>query len=637
MRKLRPLTIVLLFAGISLIGFIALSSYVYFKIRNIKEPLLATLESRIDGKLQIGSAQAVFFPAGINLEDVQLFAPGEKQAVATVKSAQLRFKLLPLIQRKIETRLTILDPVVHLRTPKRGPSNMERVFAPLISGKGPKKTSALDKLWWKRLAINQLTIENAHFKATQAGSSEETELKNIYIKADDIRFESSRKPAEIQIRYELPQLSKAPLELKTRLRFQEKDQSLQVEEGKFLWGPIKMDMSGSALLPSAKREDVSLDLDLKAKEISLKDLSKVLKKAPALGGKLSLGGKVSGSPFAPVVSLVLDSPAIRIKSLSLNSFHGELIKKKKPIEIKNTSFGVYGGKAKLAGQLDPGPKTSVKLKLQLNSLSLADLSGTKGNPARLSGNLNLKSKSLENPKAYSGGGVVTVGPVVLPVVDLKNKIRLAEILSAGTGLGQMVNVGLLSNSSNIIGTRIEKVKATVRVSGGNIFMNPFSLGNGHFQAQGKGKILQQKSVSAQGTFTLSRGVTRRLILDPLLRHVLTDGRQQLSFPFSLAGPIADPKVAVDSSALKGKMAKAMVVVLQRQALGRVDPQGMINSALKGTPLSDPKNPLGQILGTSPPPQQTRRTARPQQKTTNPPPQNQPSTGNSLADKLIFGR
>jgi hypothetical protein len=337
----------------------------------------------------------------------------------------------------------------------------------------------------------------------------------------------------------------------------------------------------------------------------------------------------------------LDSPSLTAKGLSLSRLHAELIKKGKPLSLTNTSFEVYGGKVHTSGELFPGPQTQADLQIKLSSLSLAAMSGKKDLPARLSGDLKVKSKDLENLDSYHGGGVVTVGPVPLPAVDLKSKIKIAEVLSAGTELGNMVNVGMLGNSAHVIGTQIDTIKATVGIGGGNITLQPFSMGNGHFSASGNGTIIRQKNVSGSGIFTLNQRVTRQLILDPLLRRTLTDGRDQLSFPFSFQGPLSDPNVTVDSSALRGKMARAMVLVLQKQALGQLDAQKILDSSLKGTPLGDPKNPLGRILGTTThsgktAPQTTSRTP-PSQKSPAQTKKPQSTTGNPLADQLLFGR
>lgn len=308
-------------------------------------------------------------------------------------------------------------------------------------------------------------------------------------------------------------------------------------------------------------------------------------------------GTVKGTAFAPLIKVILDSPALTVSGKTLSNLHAELSKQEKPIEIQNTSFGIYGGTVGLSGEALTGPTTSANVNVALKSLSLAAASG-KSNPARLSGNLKLSSPNVASPYSFSGGGNISVGPIPLPVVDLKGKVKVAEILAAGTAAGQMINVGMLSSSANLIGTQVDAINASVRIAGNNITLAPFSMANGHFSASGNATIAQQKSINGSGTFHLNPGVTASLITDPMLRGAVTGGKGGLSIPFSISGPLDDPNITVDSGYLQGLIAKATAMGLKNMLMGGLKPQNMLNSALKNTPLGDPKNPLSQILGTS---------------------------------------
>ncbi len=73
---------VLAFLGL---GGLSLLAFLSYKIRDIKEPLIATLKSYVDGELKIEAAKVVMFPTGIDLKDVTLYAPGENEPSASVK------------------------------------------------------------------------------------------------------------------------------------------------------------------------------------------------------------------------------------------------------------------------------------------------------------------------------------------------------------------------------------------------------------------------------------------------------------------------------------------------------------------------------------------------------------------------
>ncbi|HKX13437.1 MAG TPA: hypothetical protein VJP40_09815 [bacterium] len=582
-------------SAVLVIGVGSLAFYLSHRLRDVKGPLIRALQSQIDGELKVGEATVVVFPAGLDLKDIQLYAPGEQEPSATIKVAELRFDLIPLVRKKIQGKLNVIEPEIFLRRTKDGKTNMERIFAPLISGESKERVSAVDQLWWKRLAIDRLRIKDARFLATREGSEDKVELKDIDVAADRIRFDGSREPAKIKISYSLPQVSKEPMKISTQMRFDEAIQGLRLEEGTVLWGETKMNFGGPVLLPGEKNKEVGLDLAFDAPEIDLKKFGAMLAKPIPATGKMAMKGTVKGSAFEPKLDVTLDSPALNVAGKSLSKFHAELSKKEKPVEIRNTSFGIYGGTIQLSGEAVPGPVIPAKLNVGLRSLSIAAATG-KPSPASLSGDLQLTSPNVSNPNSFSGGGKISAGPFPLPVVNLQNKVKVAQILAAGTAVGQMVNVGMLSSSANVIGTQVDRVNAAVRINGNNVTLAPFNLGNGHFTASGNATIANQQSINGGGTFNLSPGVTSSLITDARLRQSMTGGRGGLAVPFSISGPLADPNISVDSGYIQGLVSKATAAGLTNMLMGGVKPEGMLNEALKNTPLGDPKNPLGQILG-----------------------------------------
>ena len=179
------------------------------------------------------------------------------------------------------------------------------------------KDQAIEKLWWKRLAVNRLLIDKAHFISVPAAGETPTELKNVSIEAEDIRFESGQALAKIRIRYDLPQVSKQPMELNLRLAFQEATQGLQVQEGKFNWGPAQITLGGEALLPSQDRKEVALNLHFESPALDLRKLSKIMVDPLPASGMLSIKGTVTGTAFAPLLKLVLDSPALTLAGKTL--------------------------------------------------------------------------------------------------------------------------------------------------------------------------------------------------------------------------------------------------------------------------------------------------------------------------------
>jgi len=642
------LWIVLGLVGFFAVGGVSLLAFLSYKIRDIKEPLIATLKSYVDGELKIGDAQVRMFPTGIDLTDVVLLAPGETEPSATVKRAEIRFNLLPLLQKKIQTRLIVVEPNIRLHRDAKGVSNMERIFRPLIQGENKGQVSAIDKLWWRRLAVDKLVIKDAQFVSTAQKSPAKTELKNLQVEANHIRFERADEPASIKIQFELPSVSAEPMRLATEMSFDEAKQKMLLKDGSFSWAKAVLAFEGEAGLPGEIEKEVMLALALKTKDpIDLKELGKALKNPIPASGKISASGTVNGTPFEPTLQLQLNSPNLQAGGKSLSNFQANLRKQGEPLEIQSATFGLYGGSVSAKGKLNPLSPPGGDLQISLRSLSLAAASGSK-NSARLSGNVHITSSNLAKLNSWAGGGDVSVGPIALPVMNFKEKIKIAEVLSAGTQVGSMVNVGMLSSSSNVIGSQIPSINAKIKLSGGNIALVPFSMGNGHFNASGSGNIYQQKSIQASGTFTLNQKVTAQLFPDANFRSFVTGKRGVVSFPFTASGPLDNPNISIDSSNLRGMIAKATAMGLANLLAGGIKPDQMLNQALKNTPLGDPKNPLSQILGTSTSNQPTTtgtssRTSSKTATSTNTSSRKsntrttRSTSGNRVVDQFLFGR
>jgi hypothetical protein len=153
----------------------------------------------------------------------------------------------------------------------------------------------------------------------------------------------------------------------------------------------------------------------------------------------------------------------------------------------------------------PGETISANLNVTLKSLSLAAASGSKS-PARLSGNLQVASGNVKNPNSFSGGGKVSVGPIPLPVVNLQNKVKVGQVLTAGTGTNHLVNLGMLSSSANLTGTQIPAINASIKFAGNNVTMSPFSRQR-TFQCLRLGPDPQSKIDQRLGNGHLESGVT----------------------------------------------------------------------------------------------------------------------------------
>ncbi len=568
-----------LLAGVSFTGLLF---YLSHRLENIQGPLITFLKSHIHGEIKIDSAQVVFFPTGINLKKVTLYAPGESTPSADIDQVELRFRMIPLIQKKIETKITVLHPEIFLSQKKTGLSNMEEIFAPLLHDERTSSVPALENFWWKRLTVEKLVLEKGHFISKREGDLSPLELQNLNVEADQIRFESAETPAKIQIQFLIPGVSSEPMELRSQLAFQNAQQKLTVAQGQFEWGEIEMDFGGEVSLPQPSQSEPLLNLSFQSSQLSFEKLNSVLKEPLPLQGDFQLKGSIEGSAFSPVLHSEVDSSAITFKKLTLSQVHGEFFKKEEPVEVQTLNFKVYEGEVKLKGSLLPKEK-SAQLELGLHSLSLAAISGKRENSARLDGQLQITLPDLQKPLSSFGNGQISAGPFPLPQVNLEKKMGVAEILATGTGMGKSINFDMLSSSANVIGTQIDSVKANLQFLGEAITLRSFHLENGHFHADGSGMVTPQKNIQAQGTFVLNSSVTAQLIPDATFRSALTQGSGSLSVPFTVKGPLENPQVDPDTGYLKKRVAQATLSTLKNKILNAA-PVDKVKSFFQSLPL-----------------------------------------------------
>ncbi len=608
--RLNRKNLIFLFGFLGLFSIFALLFYISNKIENIKEPLITFLKSQIAGNLVIQEAKVSFFPPGIDLQNISVFAPGEEKPSVTAQSGKLRFHYIPWLQDKIQITLYINKPEVIFYKQANGQSNMEQIFAPLLKGAG-QSSSFFSKFWRGKLEVDGIRIKQGKFLIESQG--EETEIKNIQLKADQIQFEKN-KPAQIQAQFLVPRWGSKDLSLEFPLLL-EKEKTLKVAAGNIRWDELKAEFQGQIGLPDSDQKDPSLNIELKSSP-DFKTLASLAGLPPG-EGNLNLSVHLKGSVFAPVISFEVDSPQLKIKEKKLTNIKLMAQKKEEPFEIEKASFHILGGDIQSSGTvLLKAP--SAQLKVQANNLSLAEISGDKTQRARLSANLNLENKNLKNESGWTGAGAVNLGPFPIPATDLSQKVRVAEILAMATSLDQKINIGMLKSSSNVVGTQIDQIRANINFAGDTVNITSFNLGNSHFTASGSGTLVQQKRINASGVAVLSSAVTAELFPDAPFRNALTEGKGSFSVPFRVTGNLPDPEVLVDQEALKQIIHRATLLTVKDVLLGGVRPQKLIDSAIQNSPLGkifkkqDPNAP-------PPPPAQ------------NPPPQRNP------IQELLFGR
>ncbi len=565
-----------------IIGFIFSIAFFYisYQLKQIKEPAISFLKSQINGDVQIKEANISLFPAGLRLKQVRLLAPGDTEASATIEEVHLRFDLLQFFQKNIDTQVYVEKPSVRMIASADKKSNFEKIFEPMFSEPVQKSPDLIDKLWWKRLTVTKLVIHHADFNSGKNDKPSSSEIQNLDVAINDLHLISTGKSPLVKMSFNLPSMGRELIKFNFHFNLDQAERILHVEQGNVNWKTVKMQLAGEVLLPNTQRDEMTLNLKFAMPSPEVKNFVKSFMQSFSYTGDLSLSGTITGSPFSPVVLLALDSKRLNLAGKEFSNLHAEVTKKGDAIEIKKSTFGIYGGGADLSGNIVPAKTTSGNFNVYFHHLHLSSVTG-KRNVASISGHLDLRSNNIEG-SSYGGGGTVTVGPIPLPNINLKEKIGGAKLLSEGILSSHAINFGVLSNSANIIGTQIDQVTSQVSIQGGDVTLHSFHFSNSKISGSGSGVIHNQQTINASGTAVLSSGVVASIFPDPKFRSSVTNGRGTISIPFHVSGSLENPTFTFDESFLKNVIAKAVESGIKNLLFG--NPAKLLNPILKNTPL-----------------------------------------------------
>jgi len=81
MLKKSSFRLLILIGGALGMLFLSLLAFASYSLSDVKGPLITLLQEHIDGELKVDSAIVVFFPVGINLKNVRLYAPRRRKTL----------------------------------------------------------------------------------------------------------------------------------------------------------------------------------------------------------------------------------------------------------------------------------------------------------------------------------------------------------------------------------------------------------------------------------------------------------------------------------------------------------------------------------------------------------------------------
>ncbi len=414
LRKILKFLIVAFFSTAILITLLLF--YVFHLSKDIKAPLLKVLANQIQGRVEVGSAKASFYPAGLSLEGVKFFTHDEKEASVSVPKMGLYFYLLPLLQKKIEIHLSVLQPEIQYRQFLNEPSNLETLFAVLLK---EKKTFSvpMNLLWGSSLSLKDFSIRGA--KYFTRGSEFEIDAQGFF------DFSS---------------------------------QFLKIAEGKFLFGNLKSNFVAEMFLDDSSVNDLKIDFEMEVPESQL--------------------------------------------------------------------F-----------------------------------------PEFFKGQLQSKKFTFKNSKEYFGEFDLEIGPILLPVFDLKDKVRSAKILSSMLGLGKALNLKQLHSSTQIMGSQIDVLTAQLHIDAEKISVEKFKAVNDCFSATGTAELFNQEQLQLTSLLVLNSEVTAFLVPDAALRSSLTEQTGMIAVAVNVSGDVNDPQIKIGKSYFRKFFVKAFFVNLKNKIFG----------------------------------------------------------------------
>ena len=200
------------------------------------------------------------FPwAGFSLSDLHLGnAPGfaEKDMVS-VKSFEVRVKLLPLLSREVQVKRFVLDePRIVLEMGKNGRGNWEGIGKPAEEGEGPpsEEEKAPEKesgtgLPIKSLAVNEFAVQNGSLLWIDHASGQRQEISGLNLTLQDVSFD---RPIGLDLS---ALLDGKPLSVKGKIGPVGKDPgmgSIPLELGIEALKQIKMSLEGEIVDPATQ-------------------------------------------------------------------------------------------------------------------------------------------------------------------------------------------------------------------------------------------------------------------------------------------------------------------------------------------------------------------------------------------------
>jgi uncharacterized protein involved in outer membrane biogenesis len=564
--KVLGLIVLLFVVGIA--GLIAFVHY-YLTEERVKAIIIPQAEAALGREVAIGDIK-IGLLSGITIKDFLIKEPDKKTNFVSTKAFVLRYKLMPLLQKKlIISEIRFDEPAVQVTRDKNGKFNFSSlaILSDETQKEMPEKPKSASAALPLALTINQINLNKARIK--------------IRDQLDEIPAVDATTSAKLNVA-----LGRSIKDLQYAGSFD--------FDAAVAYGESQTNFNGKGNI-SQKDMDIVLDTNLDGEQIHAEADVNNFMAAPeatiAISSKSlnidKLLGIVAGLPKTPADKTQKSQPAKKksadiiaeslpsglvakgtvkvdkamYKGLAANDFSLAFDLAKGILTVNELSANAYGGKLDSNMNVDLNkPGLAYDGNFGLQSVQAGDFSSAI--VQRLAGML---SGSLQSAISFSGAG--TSWQQISKVLTADGSFTLTDGGIKGTPVSMSIaNLLGLKELNNI---SYKNISGTFKIVEGGKVKIKTNLQGADLNAETEGIIGLDGSLDMPLTFHLSPALADKLRSRASFAKYLTDEQGGSTLHLKLGGNIKSPQPTLDMKGVQEQLQKS----LQQEALKQLEGSG----------------------------------------------------------------
>ena len=250
--------------------------------------------------------------------------------------------------------------------------------------------------------------------------------------------------------------------------------------------------------------------------------------------------------------------------LLLNHVTAELAYADAVATLKNVSFETFDGKISTNAEINVSDMTSPRWTADLGvdnisaNAALSTFTDLKDAVyGKFSGNLTLQGRGTDwnvISENLNGSGSAAIVNGKLARVNLLDAV--GQSLLHFPGLGQVAQAVSPEADKRLEETPFKDLLGSLKVRGGKILLDAFSMSAKDFTLSGTGNIGLDKHLDVEAALVCSKEISERLQKNNVMKYLLNEN-QRLEIPCAFKGDITSPRISVDGDSLKQLMGHAV--------------------------------------------------------------------------------